>query len=221
MFALCSKLSENLELVSLKLSSWSWQGGEFVMRIAYCGGVARKMLTAGEDACGLQGAVEDTRHLNDLICGSAVAATAQGIIRLIVKGNVEYWAEVEIESEESQQFSGEFTMSGDEREIPPVTKLAGIRRLIAEKLQSGNAPPFLINRDDRLNLADCTELIGKVAKLGGGLDISSKKNESSGLYSSDEICIVIVNFDSRDAEEQELTDGSAFHSVRGNQKTSF
>ena len=96
-------------------------------------------------------------------------------------------------------------MAGDEFGIALVAELAGIRRLVAEEFQSGDATSFLVDRNDRFNVAEFPEAVGECTELGGGLDVSSKEDESSRLDPPDEVLIGRVDFGAGNAEEQKLT----------------
>ena len=63
------------------------------------------MLAAGEDAGGLQSSIEGSGHLNDLVGSGAVAATTQRVVRLVVKGDIEHGAEIEVESKDAEQMT--------------------------------------------------------------------------------------------------------------------
>jgi hypothetical protein len=84
-------------------------------------------------------------------------------------------------------------VAGDEFQIPLVAELAGIRGLVPKELQAGDASPFLIDRDDRLDVAEFAESVGQGAKLGRCLDVATEEDEASRLDAPDEICIGLVN----------------------------
>ena len=105
-------------------------------------------------------------------------------------------------------------MAGNEFKASLLAELAGIRGFVAEKLEAGDPAPFLIDGDDRFDLASFTQAVGEGAELGGGLDVPAEKDESPGLDASDEIGIGLVDLITGDAEEQKLTMGGGFHSVQ-------
>ena len=71
------------------------------------------MFAATQNSRSTQGLIKNTGQLDDLCCSGSIAATAQGIVRFIIKGNVEHRAEIEIKTKESQKFSGDATMAFD------------------------------------------------------------------------------------------------------------
>jgi len=159
------KVTENLELVCFQLVAWTRQGGKFVMGIAGSRGVAREVLAAGEDAGGLQGLVENACHRNDLISAGPVASPPKGVVGLVVEGDVEDRTEVEIEPEDTQKLSSELSMAGNKLKITFVTELAGVGWFVAEELEAGDSASFLVDGDDRLDVAELTETVGESPQL--------------------------------------------------------
>ena len=96
-------------------------------------------------------------------------------------------------------------MAGNEFKISLVPELAGIGRLVPEKLEPGDASSFLVDGDDWLDVAEFPESIRESSELVGGLDIASEQNESSGLNPADEVGVGIIDFHSRNTKEQKLT----------------
>ncbi len=184
------------------------------MRITGSRGVSGEVLAAGEDAGRLESLVEDPCHGDDLIGRRAIAAAAEGVVGLIIEGNVEDRAEVEIETEDPQKLSCNLPMTGDELEISLVAELAGVGRLVAEKLETRNPSTLLVDGDDRLDIAEFPEAVGETTKLIGRLDIAAKENKSSWLNPADEVGIGIIDFHAGHTKEQKLTRRGAFHSVQ-------
>jgi hypothetical protein len=171
-----------------------------------CGrGVAREVLSTGEDSRGAESGIKDSRLLDDLVGSRSVTASTKGVVGFLVEGDIKDGAEVEVETENPKELSGQFAMAGDEFGIALVAELAGIRRLVAEEFQSGDAASFLVDRNDRFNVAEFPEAVGECTELGGGLDVSSKEDESSRLDPPDEVLIGRVDFGAGNAEEQKLT----------------
>ena len=187
------KFSEDLEFMRFKFGQRPGECGEFMVGIARCRGVAGEVLAAGEDSGGLHRAVKDAGHFNDLIRSGAVAPPAKGVIRLVIKGDVEHGTEVEIKSEKPEQFPGERAMPCDQDRISFLTQLSGIGRFIAQKFEPGDPSSFLVDGDDRLDGAEFAELIGEPAELCGCLNIAAKENESPRLNPADEIGIFRIH----------------------------
>ena len=120
-----------------------------------CGrGVAREVLSTGEDSRGAESGIKDSRLLDDLVGSRSVTASTKGVVGFLVEGDIKDGAEVEVETENPKELSGQFAMAGDEFGIALVAELAGIRRLVAEEFQSGDAASFLVDRNDRFNVAE-------------------------------------------------------------------
>jgi len=162
-----AEFAEDLQLMGFQFCMGAGEGGEFVMRVAVGAGVSGEVFAAGEDPCFPQGLVENAGHLDHLVGTCPVAAPAQGVVGLVVESDVEHGTEVEVESEEAQEIPGQFTVPRDEGEIPLVAELAGVRRFVAEELEAGDAASLLIDRDDRLRLAEFAQAVGESAELGG------------------------------------------------------
>jgi hypothetical protein len=87
----------------------------------------------------------------------------------------------------------QLSVTGDEFQITLVAELAGVGGLVPEELEAGDASTLLVDRDDRLDVADITESVGQGAKLGRCLDVASEEDEASRLDAPDEIGIGLVN----------------------------
>jgi hypothetical protein len=200
-----AKPAEDLEFVGLEIGKRPRESGELMVGVTRGRGVAREVLSTGEDSRGVESGIKDPCLFDDLVGGCSITATTKGVVGLLVEGDVEDGAEIEIETENPKELSGQFAMAGDEFRIALVAELAGIRRLVAEEFQSGDAASFLVDRDDRFNVAEFPEAVGKCTELGGGLDVSSKEDESSRLDPPDEVLVGRVDLAAGNAEEQKLT----------------
>jgi len=200
-----AKPAEDLEFVSLEIGKRSRESGELMMGVTRGRGVAREVLSTGEDSRGAERGIKDPSLFDDLVGGRSVTASTKGVVGFLVEGDVEDGAEVEVETENPKELSGQFAMAGDELRIALVAELAGIRRLVAEEFQSGDAASFLVDRDDRFNVAEFPEAVGECSELGGGLNVSSKEDESSRLDPPDELLVGRVDLGAGNAEEQKLT----------------
>ena len=112
-----------------------------------------------------------------------VAAPAQRIVRLIIERNIEHRAEIEIEAENAQQPAGDRAVAPDQLEIVLVAELLRVRRLVADQLQPRNAPAFLVDGDDRLDLAQIAQIIDQLPKLRGRPDIAAEEMKPPGWIS--------------------------------------
>src|SRR5262249_30147247 len=89
----------------------------------------------------------------DLLDVLSVASTAQGVLIVIAKRNVEHGTKCKIEPEKPSQTCGDVAVAPDQIDIILLAKLLRIRRFVPDPPQSRDAPSFLINRNDRLDLA--------------------------------------------------------------------
>ena len=96
-------------------------------------------------------------------------------------------------------------MTTDEVKVPAVAELLRVRWFVAYQLESGNAAPFLIDRDDRFHLAEITKIIDEFAELRRGLNVASEENEAARLDLAEEAGGFGIEFGAGDADEQELT----------------
>ena len=110
-------------------------------------------------------------------------------------------------------------MLADEAEIIAITELLGVRRLVADELEAGNAAAFLIDRNDGLDVAKIAQIVDEFAQLGGGLDVPSEEDESSGLEFLVESGVLRREFISGDADEQKLTRVVRWHNPSGSTKS--
>jgi hypothetical protein len=140
-----------------------------------------------------------------LFDGSAVTAAAQGVVSFVIKGNVEDRAEIEVESENAQELSGDFTMSSDECNIVLISQLLGIGWFTSDQSQSGDASSFLIDRDDRLHFAQVAEIIDQFTKPGRTLDVTAEKNIPTRLDPSEQASCFGVKLDTGDSSKDQLT----------------
>src|SRR5215468_10401870 len=111
------------------------------------------MFPAAGDALPPHCLIEGPCIAQDLLDIFSVASSAQGVLSVIVKRNVEHGTKIQIEPEKAQQTSGDVAVAPDEIDIILLAKLLRIRRFVPDPPQSRDAPSFLINRNDRLHLA--------------------------------------------------------------------
>ena len=120
----------------------------------------------------------EPHHLLDV---RAVAAAAQRIVRFVVEGNVEHRAEIEIEAEEPQQASGDLAVAPNECDVVLLAQLLRVRRLVADQPQPRNAAAFLVDRDDRLDVAEIAQIVDQLPQLRRARDVAAEKDEAAGL----------------------------------------
>ena len=98
------------------------------------------MFSATENAVFAEGVIKCAGvpyHLLDIV---TVTTPAQGIIGIIIEGNVENRTEVHVESKHPQQPRRDLPVLADQPEVAFVPELIRIRRLVAELDGSANLP---------------------------------------------------------------------------------
>ena len=93
-------------------------------------------------------------------------------------------------------------MAANEVEVSAVAELLGVRWFVTDQLKSGNAAPFLIDRDDRFHLTEITKIVDELAELRGGLNVASEENEAARLDLAEEAGGFGIEFGAGDADEQ-------------------
>jgi hypothetical protein len=74
-----------------------------------------------------------------------------------------------------------------------VTQLLSTGRFIANQFQPRNATAFLIDRNDRFDPGQISQIIDQFAKLMRSPDVPAEKNEPSRLNFSEDFCSLRVN----------------------------
>src|ERR1044072_2094859 len=102
-----------------------------MMRIHGCGRITGEMFATTENALFAHPLIERARQPLDLFDIFAIAAAAQRVVRLVIEGNVEHRAKIEVESEETQKAACDISVPPDESNVVPVPQLLGVWRLVA------------------------------------------------------------------------------------------
>ena len=163
------------------------------------------MFAATKHAAGAQRAIEFLRVGNHFRHIAPVAATAQGIVRLVIEGNVEHRAKIEIETEEAENFRRDFAVAANERNIAFIAELLRVGRLLADQTQTRNASTFLIDRDDRFDIRKIAQVVDQFAQLFRLFDVASEKNEPARLDAAEHRGGIRIQFRSRHADQKKLS----------------
>src|SRR5260370_12252281 len=123
------------------------------MRVRFRGRVTGKMLAAAGYPLFPHRFVERAGIAYYLLDRLSVTATAQRIVGIIVERNVEHRTEIEIESENAQQPSGDVAVPVDKIDIALVAQLLRVRRFVSNQAQSRYATAFLIDAGDHFRPA--------------------------------------------------------------------
>ena len=211
------KVAEDGEFVLLHKFLGAFDAGEFVVGIEPCRGVAREMLAAAENTGGPQRIVESRRFFNDLGDIAPIAAAAKRVVGLIVERDVQHGTEVEVEAENSKEAACDIAVAADQVQIRGVAELLGAGRLVPDTFEAGNATAFLVDRDDRLDAAQISEVVDEFAQLLGSLDIATEENEPSRLDLAEEAGGVGIEFRARNTNKKKLTGILGWHGGGENQ----
>src|SRR4029077_11715219 len=101
-----------------------------VVGIDDCSRIAGEMFPAAGYARSTQRVLKGCGVPDHLLDRFSVAATTQGIVRVVIKRNIEHGTEIEIETEQSQQVSGDVAVFANQLEVSLVTELLSVRRFI-------------------------------------------------------------------------------------------
>ena len=198
-------MSEHGEFMGFHEVAATLDAGEFVVGIESGGSVTREVFAAAQDTGGPETVIERRGFFNHLGHIAAIAAPAQRIVGFVVKGNVEHRTEIEIEPEEAKDATGNVSVASYECKISAVAELLGIRRFVADEFEARDPTAFLVDGDDRFDIAEAAKVVDQLAELKRRFDVSAEKNESSGLDVSKEIGGCGIEFGAGDADEDELT----------------
>jgi hypothetical protein len=87
---------------------------------------------------------------------------------------------IEIEPEKAQQTSGDVAVTPDQIDIVLFAQLLRVRRFVSDAPQSRDASAFLIDCDDRLDVAQVAQIVDKLSELRRALEIASEQNVCPG-----------------------------------------
>ena len=172
------------------------------------------MFSAGEDTRAAKTVVECPRLGDDLRHIPAVAAPAQRVVSLVVVGDVEHRAEIEVEPEHPQQAASDVAVLPDQIQVIAIPQLLGVWRLVADELQPRDPPAFLVDCDDRLDVGNVAQIIDQLPQLRRFPDVSAEKNIPAGLDFLEKACRFGIEFRSRHADEDELARIVDWHEAR-------
>ncbi len=176
------------------------------MRVTLGGGITRKVFAAAHDPLLAHRVVECSRIANDLFDRLSVATTTQRVVRIVVEGNIENRTKIEIETKSAQQAPRDLAVPADKIDIVLVAQLLGVWRLVADQTQPRDAPTFLVDGDDRLDLAQLAQIIDQSAQLHRALDVAPEKNEAARLYALKQLCRLRIEHFAGHAGEDQLTE---------------
>ena len=147
---------------------------------------------------------------------AAVTTAAQRIVGLVVEGNVEHRAEVEVEAEQAQQLSGQAAVFGDQARVAALAELLGVGWFVADEAQARHPAAFLVDGDDRFGGAEFAQVVGELAQLPGGDDVAPEQDEAAGLQPAQARRGGRVQFGTRHPDQQQFVrfGGGGWHAPR-------
>src|SRR6266480_6384639 len=147
------KSMEDCKFFAIQLFAGTIDFRQTMMGIDDGSRIAGEMFPAAGYARSTQRAVERSRVPDYLLDRFSVTATAQGIVRVVIKRNIEHGTEIEIETEQSQQVSGDVAMLANQLDVSFVAQLLSARRFVSNQAQPRHSATFLIDSNDRLDQA--------------------------------------------------------------------
>src|SRR2546421_10980535 len=117
------------------------------------------MLSAAQDPLAAHAVIERARKAGHLLDVLPIATSAEGIVRIVIEGNVEHRAEIEVEPEKAEKPAGDLAMLPDKGNVVAIAELLRIRRLVPDQPQPRNAAAFLVDRDDRFDSAHIAQIV--------------------------------------------------------------
>ena len=199
-------MPKHSQFVSLQIRSRAGHRGEAVVRVLAGHRISGKVLAAAEDAAATERVVELTRQRDHLSHAPPVAAAAERVRCLVVEGDIEHGAEIEVEPEEPQQAGGQVAVPPHEGRVALVAELLCVWGLLADQPEPRHAAPFLIDGDHGLHRGEVAEVVDQPPHLLGRRDVATEENEAARLYPPQHRCRVGVERRPRNADEQQLTE---------------
>ena len=209
-----AKLAEDGELVCVQLGPGPLDHGQVVMSVDGGGGVAGKMFAAARDAFCAERIVKGSGQPNDFVDIAPIAAAAERVVRLVIEGNVEHRAEIEIKAEKAEEPAGDPAMLPNEIEVALVAQLLGAGWFLPDEAQTRNPATFLVDRDDWLNRAQIAQVIDQFPQLSCALDIAPEEDEATRLHLAKEFGGRPLELFARHTDEEQLTRRDVLHKMR-------
>ncbi len=149
--------------------------------------------------------IERAGEFNHLFHRSPITSAAKRIVRILLERNVQDRAEVEVKSEQTQQFSSDPTMFPNEGRITFFSELPGVWRLVSDEFEARDPATLLVDGDDRLDPRQISQVLDKLSKLRRGVNVTPKENITSGLHLAENAGSLRIHLQSRHTNEQKLT----------------
>src|SRR5439155_12210863 len=172
------------------------------------------MFTAARNPLLAHGLVERAGIAYHLLDIFSVAPAVERVFGVIIEGNVEHRTKIEIEPEKAQQTSGDVAVAPDQIDIVLIAQLLRVRRFVSDAPQSRHASAFLIDRNNRLDVAQVAQIVDELSQLCPTLEIASEKNVCPRLHAPKQPgCFRIESF-SGNTRHYQLTNGIGLHGAQ-------
>ncbi len=172
------------------------------------------MFAAAGDPLPAHGLIKRTGIAHNLFDVFSVTPAVQRVFGVIIEGNVEHRTKIEIESEKAQQTSGDVAVAPDQIDIILIPQLLRVRRFVSDAPQSRDASAFLIDCDDRLDVAQVAQIVDELSELRRALEIASEKNVCPRLHAPKQTGCFRIEFFSGNTRHYQLTNGIGLHGAQ-------
>src|SRR3981081_1733615 len=105
-------------------------------------------------------------------------------------------------------------MLRDQLQIALVSQLLGVRRLVPNQTQTGDATSFLVDRDNWLRLAQVAQVVDQPAQLCRAFNVAAEEDEGAGVDAAKQPGRFRVELFPGPAGEDHLTRRIALHRLR-------
>ena len=96
-------------------------------------------------------------------------------------------------------------MAPDQSDIVFIAQLLRVRRFVSDASQSRDAPAFLIDRNNGLDVAQVAQIIDELSELCRALEVASEQNECPRLHVTKQPGCFRIEFFSWHASHDQLT----------------
>src|SRR5438874_235132 len=114
----------------------------------------------------------------------------------------------------AQQTSGDVAVAPDQIDIVLIAQLLRVRRFVSDAPQSRDAPAFLIDRNNGLDVAQVAQIVDELLELRRTLEIASEKNECPRLHATKQPSCFRIEFFSGNTGHDQLTNGVDLHGAQ-------
>ncbi len=93
-----------------------------------------------------------------------------------------------------------------ERDVVLLAELLRVGRFVPDQAQTRNAAAFLIDRDDRFDVAQVAQIVDQLPQLRRARDVAAKQNVAARLHAAEERGGCGIEFRAGHAGEEELSE---------------